>query len=153
MGPGTHKGPTAHPHHPVPLHLGGRRPTTRRWHGEREGGAGGEATCSGTGLGWGWMGPCGCQVPDHPKTVRDRATIHGVSISKPAFYTLSVWQADEDEILPIPRREKMSLLCCSSHSFTLSLFHAHLAQSCLPGTGSQHFFPAKSPLRSPCFQV
>src|SRR5260370_40913990 len=88
MGPGTHKGPTAHPHHPVPLHLGGRRPTTRRWHGEREGGAGGQAKCSGTGVGWGWMGPCGCQVPDHPKTVRDRGVgrgTHVTTFAKPCY--------------------------------------------------------------------
>src|SRR5712692_921872 len=29
--------------------------------------------CSGTGLGEGWMGPCGCQAWDHPKTVGERA--------------------------------------------------------------------------------
>jgi len=57
--PGTRKGPTAQHRHPVPLHVGeppcqqatARRAWRRGW-----------TMCSGTGGGWGWMGPCGCQA-------------------------------------------------------------------------------------------
>ncbi len=41
--------------------------------------------CSGTGCGWGWMGPCGCQASrrcsmhGYPKTVGERGTGNGVS--------------------------------------------------------------------------
>jgi len=34
--------------------------------------------CSGTGLGEGWMGPCGCQAWDHPKTVGERDGYSGM---------------------------------------------------------------------------
>ncbi len=32
----------------------------------------GQTICSGTGLGWGWMGPCGCQAQGEPKYIRER---------------------------------------------------------------------------------
>ena len=73
--PGTHKGPTAPPCHPVPLHIGKppRHQATARRAWEQE-----CTTCSGTGWGWGWMGPCGCQASRRPsmygcpKTVGER---------------------------------------------------------------------------------
>src|SRR6266567_5409696 len=73
--PGTHKGPTAPPCHPVPLPIGKppRHQATARRAWERE-----CTTCSGTGWGWGWMGPCGCQASRRPsmygcpKTVGER---------------------------------------------------------------------------------
>ena len=55
------QGPHTTPHRPVPLHFGDR-PTTRGRCGGHTSGVLGQSRCSGTGLGWGWMGPCGCQV-------------------------------------------------------------------------------------------
>jgi hypothetical protein len=78
--PGTHKGPTAQHRHPVPLHVGDppRHQATVRRGWER-----GWTTCSGTGRGWGWMGPCGCQASrrrsmhGRPKTVGERGHREG----------------------------------------------------------------------------
>jgi len=56
------QGPPTQPSHPVPLHLGDAAPPPGDGAMGVRGEQGGRTTCSGTGLGWGWMGPCGCQV-------------------------------------------------------------------------------------------
>jgi hypothetical protein len=66
------QGPPTSPNRPVPLHVGGRHPTTRQRRGGHTSGVVGQGICSGTGRGWEWMGPCGCQAQGEPKHVRER---------------------------------------------------------------------------------
>src|SRR6266849_10060894 len=74
--PGTHKGPP--PPHTTPCHyILGDRPTTRKRRGGPTLGVVGQARCSGTGGGWGWMGPCGCQASRHAATCMGARKLSG----------------------------------------------------------------------------
>ncbi len=72
-----HKGPAAPPCRPVPLHFGGTAPAPDDGAVGTRAGRMGRATCSGTGCGVGWMGPCGCQVQGESKSVKERGTRKG----------------------------------------------------------------------------
>jgi len=73
MKPGTHKGPPRSPSHPVPLHVGGRRPPARRQRDGRESGARRNVVARGW-VGGGWATSSISRIADvlpaHAKRLR-----------------------------------------------------------------------------------